>query len=134
MPVLDAMADPACCFEAHTTLYLDKILDLGVRINNRLQDLKTRIQYLDYEVQQLKMAQRKRKAEETDFDVAKGGEVQPAQKFFREQPECGRVNAEDFPLVKTPENQNRGVASSPILAPTIPLGSPWTNGEESEGF
>ena len=126
--------DPACCFEAHTTLHLDRILDLQVRINNRLQDLKTRIQYLDYEVQHMKMEQRKRKAEQTDFDVAKGGEVKPARKFFREHPECSCVNAEDFPLMKTPEKQNGGVASSPILAPTIPLGSPWTNGEESPGF
>ena len=47
--------------------HIDKILDLAVRMNNRLQDLKTRIQYLDYEVQHIKTEQRKRNAEQADL-------------------------------------------------------------------
>lgn len=134
LTMVHANSDPDCCFEAHIMFHIDKILDLAVRMNNRLQDLKTRIQYLDYEVQHIKTEQRKRNAEQADFDVAKDGNAKHARKFFREHPECSFVNAEDFPLVHTPKNRNGGVASSSKLSPTVPLGSPRTNSEGSEGF
>lgn len=123
---------PDDCFEAHVLFHLDKILDLAVRMNNRLQDLKTRVQYLDFEVQHIKMEQRKRKAEDVDPDVAQD-QGKAARKFFRTHPECSFVNAEDFPLVSTPKRSNHGVVDSPVLAPTIQMGSAWSNGEESEG-